>query len=80
MLSAIARYAPDALFAALIAAILSRACGPVMNVVLASPNATANSTYVDGMQATCSSSNFLLVGVISIMLALLGRAMVEANL
>jgi hypothetical protein len=80
MLSAIARYAPDALFAALIAAILSRACGPVKDIILASPNATGNTTYVNGMQAACSSSNFLLIGVISIMLALLGRAMVEANI
>jgi hypothetical protein len=80
MLSAIARYAPDAVFAALIAAILSRACGSIMPFILASPNATGNTTYVDGMQAACGSSNYLLIGVLSILLALLGRAMVEANL
>jgi len=80
MLGFIARAAPTLLFLALLAAILGRVMSPVLDVILASPNASGNTSFVAGIQAASDPSNILLVGIISILLAGLGRAMLEADL
>lgn len=80
MLGLIARTAPEALLVALISAAFARIMAPIKNVILASPNATANTTFVRGLDAASSSTNFLLVGIVAFLLTILGRAMVEAQL
>lgn len=80
MLGFIARAAPVVLFLALLAAVLGRVMSPVLDMILASPNASGNTTFVAGMQAASDPRNLLLVGIISVLLAALGRAMVEADL
>jgi Mg/Co/Ni transporter MgtE len=77
MLGAIARAAPGALFAAVIAAVLSRALGPLLDIMLEADAATESEPLISGLQA--ASNNFLLVGIIGLLLTLIGRAIVEAR-
>jgi len=80
MLGAFARAAPQALFAAVIAAFLSRVMSYIMPIILDSPDASESDPLVSGLMAVSSSDNFLLVGLLALLLTLLGRAMVEAKL
>lgn len=78
MFGAFARAAPQALFIALLAAILARVLDPILEFTLDSPNATQNDMIIAGLQA--ASDNFLLVGLIALAVALLARATIEASI
>jgi hypothetical protein len=80
MLGLVARTAPAALFAAVIAAVLARVMDPITNIIYASPNVTATTSFAQGLEAASNSNNFLLVGLIAFVLTIVGRAFVEAKL
>lgn len=80
MLGAFARAAPQALFIAVLAAITARATEPMTNYALNSTSASQSDPLISGLSAASDPPNFLLVGVIALVLTLIGRAMVEAEL
>jgi hypothetical protein len=75
MFGALLRAAPTALLAALIAAILQRVLNPLLDVMLGGPTASQSDPLIKGLITV--GNNSLLIGILSILLALIARAVVE---
>lgn len=80
MLGAFARAAPQALFIAVLAAMTARIMDPLTTFILDSNSASKSDPLVNLLQTASDPPNFLLVGVLGLILTLIGRAMVEARL
>lgn len=78
MYGVILRAAPQALFIALLAAVLSRVLDPILEFILASPNAEESDLLISGLQA--ASENFILVGLIALALVIIARAVLESEI
>lgn len=78
MYGVILRAAPQALFIALLAAVLSRILDPILEFTLESPNAAESDLLISGLQA--ASENFILVGLISLALVIIARAVLESEI
>jgi hypothetical protein len=77
MFGALLRAAPQALFMALIAAVLSRILAPLVSFNLNGP-ATQSDLLINTL--TTVSGNSLLIGILALLVTLVARAVVEAQL
>lgn len=77
MFGVIIRAAPQALFIALLSAVLARVLDPIIEFTLESPNADENDLLISGLQA--AGDNFILVGLIALALVILTRAVIESQ-
>lgn len=78
MFGVILRAAPQALLFALLAGVLARIVGPLLDFTLQSPNANQSDLLIAGLQA--ASDNFLLVGLISLAVVIIARAVLESQI
>jgi hypothetical protein len=76
MFGALLRAAPQALFIALLAAITSRVLDPFLSFIAAGPAETDDLLY-SGLES--ASENFLLVGLLALLVTLVARAVIEAR-
>lgn len=77
MFGALLRAAPQALLIALLTAVFARVVNPLIDVMTDGP-ASSNDMLVSGLNS--ATSNFILVGLAALVLALIARAVLEARL
>jgi len=77
MFGALLRAAPEALFIALFAAIVARVVDPLKQAALDGP-ATQSDTLIVTLSA--ATENFILVGLLALLLTLIARATIESQL
>jgi hypothetical protein len=71
------RAAPQALFVALLGAVASKVLQPIIDVSLAGP-ATEQDLLISSLVAV--TDNFVLAGLLGLLLTLIARAVIEARL
>ena len=76
MFGAIVRAAPQALFVALLGAVTARVANPLI-AQAAAGSATKQDTLLAGLVTL--TDNFVLVGILALLLTLLARAVLEAQ-
>jgi len=76
MFGALLRAAPQALFVALLGAVTARIMEPLLAVMVGG-SATQNDMLVSGLQS--ATDNFVLIGVLALLVTLLARAVLEAR-
>jgi len=77
MYGVLLRAGPQALFISLMAALFARVLNPLVDVMLVDGPAQQDDMLINAL--TAASDNFVLIGIIALVITILGTAVIEAD-